>query len=178
MLLKHHETSDLPYVVQGDAFPQKIWANEDILMKGCQVIRMAYTTKCLGNSEDPDDDAIYDPNTTRMEAKKCLREAKMVYLPNLIASSYRSIEKPYRFPGHLSVVKAGTTTSFGRIQNYGSIMCTIMASRNKKYCRMTSSKSSVTLGHSLEPKPILLRHCERDMRMIWRGIYTSRITRL
>lgn len=106
VLLKHHETSDLPYVVQGDAFPQKIWANEDILMKGCPFIRTAYTTKCLGNFEDSDDDAIYDPNTTRMEAKKCLREAKMVYLPNLIASSYRSIEKPYHFPGDLSVVES------------------------------------------------------------------------
>ncbi|QSZ29841.1 hypothetical protein DSL72_004359 [Monilinia vaccinii-corymbosi] len=84
--MSSHEASDEPYMGQKN-FPPCIFVDERVLMGACPFVRSAFTEKYLGNFEDANDIAIYDPDTTACR-KRCVAQAKMVYLADLLASSY------------------------------------------------------------------------------------------
>ncbi|THV44576.1 hypothetical protein BGAL_0615g00050 [Botrytis galanthina] len=84
--LKRHETSDVPYLAQTE-FPEFITAGEEKFFQMCPFAGFAFDVKRIGMFSDPDDKAIYDPESTRIK-KRCIGKAKIVYLANLIDSTY------------------------------------------------------------------------------------------
>ncbi|KAF7956481.1 hypothetical protein EAE96_003820 [Botrytis aclada] len=95
--LKRHETSDVPYLAQTE-FPDFITVGEEKFFQMCPFAGFAFNVKRIGMFSDPDDKAIYDPEFTRSK-KKCIGKAKIIYLANLIDSTYfheiRGSQSPY-----------------------------------------------------------------------------------
>ncbi|KAJ8064043.1 hypothetical protein OCU04_007884 [Sclerotinia nivalis] len=91
--MKHHETSDIPYLAQNN-FPERIVVSEIVVMKECPFVRSAFDSKDTGKFVDSDDTAIYDPAKTA-NRKRCLRQAKIIYLADLIDSSFGRASKHY-----------------------------------------------------------------------------------
>ncbi|KAK8907488.1 hypothetical protein QC760_004741 [Botrytis cinerea] len=84
--LKRHETSDVPYLAQTE-FPEFITVGEEKFFQMCPFAGFAFDVKRIGIFSDPDDKAIYDPESTR-NRKSCIGKAKIIYLANLIDSTY------------------------------------------------------------------------------------------
>ncbi|TEY49392.1 hypothetical protein BOTCAL_0287g00170 [Botryotinia calthae] len=84
--LKTHETSDVPYLAQID-FPEFITVGEEKFFQMCPFAGFAFDVKRTGMFSDPYDNAIYDPESTR-NRKRCIGKAKIIYLANLIDSTY------------------------------------------------------------------------------------------
>ncbi|KAF7886823.1 uncharacterized protein EAF02_003470 [Botrytis sinoallii] len=95
--LKRHETSDVPYLAQTE-FPEFITVGEEKFFQMCPFAGFAFDVKRIGMFSDLDDKAIYDPESTRNK-KRCIGKAKIVYLANLIDSTYfheiRGSQSPY-----------------------------------------------------------------------------------
>ncbi|KAM0313856.1 hypothetical protein ACHAO8_005102 [Botrytis cinerea] len=93
LFIESHETDDRPYLIQ-DNFPDYIRISEDVLLKACPFIHSAFSAKDIGKFADPDDTCLYDPAYTS-NRKRCIRQAKLVYIADLIASSYGRTAQDY-----------------------------------------------------------------------------------
>ncbi|TGO43591.1 hypothetical protein BOTNAR_1825g00010 [Botryotinia narcissicola] len=95
--LKRHETSDVPYLAQTE-FPEFVTVGEEKFFQMCPFAGFAFDVKRIGMFSDPDDKAIFDPESTRNK-KRCIGKAKIVYLAKLIDSTYfreiRGSPSPY-----------------------------------------------------------------------------------
>ncbi|TGO82131.1 hypothetical protein BPOR_0913g00030 [Botrytis porri] len=95
--LKRHETSDVPYLAQTE-FPEFVTVGEEKFFQMCPFAGFAFNVKRIGMFSDPDDKAIYDPEYTQNK-KRCIGKAKIIYLTNLIDSTYfhkiRGSQSPY-----------------------------------------------------------------------------------
>ncbi|TEY49381.1 hypothetical protein BOTCAL_0287g00050 [Botryotinia calthae] len=91
--MESHETDDRPYLMQ-DNFPDHIRIPEDVLLKACPFIRSAFGAKDIGKFADPDDTCLYDPAYTS-NRKRCIRQTKLVYIADLIASSFGRTAQHY-----------------------------------------------------------------------------------
>ncbi|THV46049.1 hypothetical protein BGAL_0422g00070 [Botrytis galanthina] len=91
--MESHETDDRPYLMQ-DNFPDHIRIPEDVLLKACPFIRSAFGAKDIGRFSDPDDTCLYDPAYTS-NRKRCIRQTKLVYIADLISSSYGHTAQHY-----------------------------------------------------------------------------------
>lgn len=77
-----------------DNFPDHIRIPEDVLLKACPFIRSAFGAKDIGRFSDPDDTCLYDPAYTS-NRKRCIRQTKLVYIADLISSSYGHTAQHY-----------------------------------------------------------------------------------
>ncbi|KAF5874699.1 uncharacterized protein Bfra_004714sa [Botrytis fragariae] len=86
-------TDDRPYLTQ-DNFPDHIGIPEDVLLEACPFIRSAFGAKDIGKFVYPDDTCLYDPAYTS-NRKRCIRDTELVYIADLIASSYGRTAQHY-----------------------------------------------------------------------------------
>ncbi|TGO20604.1 hypothetical protein BPAE_0281g00040 [Botrytis paeoniae] len=100
--MESQETDDWPYTMQ-DNFPDHIKIPEDVLLKACPFIRSAFGTKNIGKFAETDDTCLYDPAYTS-NRKRCIRQIKLVYIADLIASSYGRTAQHYHFLSDLKQI--------------------------------------------------------------------------
>ncbi|TGO83882.1 hypothetical protein BPOR_0579g00010 [Botrytis porri] len=100
--MESHETDDRPYLTQNH-FPDRIRIPEDVLLKACPFIRSAFGAKDIGKFTDPNDACLYDPAYTS-NRKRCIRQTKLVYITDLIASSYGRTAQHYHSLGDLKQI--------------------------------------------------------------------------
>ncbi|KAF7956470.1 hypothetical protein EAE96_003811 [Botrytis aclada] len=91
--MESHEAGDRPYLLQDD-FPDHIRIPEDVLFKACPFICSAFVSKDIGKFSDPDDTSLYDPAYTS-NRKRCIRQTKLVYIADLITSSFGRTAQHY-----------------------------------------------------------------------------------
>ncbi|ESZ90620.1 hypothetical protein SBOR_8993 [Sclerotinia borealis F-4128] len=104
--LQGHEKSDMPYLAQSD-FPPWVTVCEERLFYICPLIRFAFEAKRIGRLSDPEDRALYDPETTS-KRKRCIAQSKIVYLSEFIASSYLRTEDYACYKYNLQILDGWT----------------------------------------------------------------------
>ncbi|KAF7920488.1 hypothetical protein EAE99_008102 [Botrytis elliptica] len=109
-IMKEHETSDEPYLTQSD-FPEYISISEEVLMRACPFIRAAFSYKDMGKFDDPGDICIYDPAFTA-HRKRCVAQRKLVYLSDLVHSSFRGTAKHLHSVYDLKKIDKWTADTF------------------------------------------------------------------